>query len=95
MLAVLAMPGAVVLTRETSGIELLSAAWAIPVAVVLGLSALLLARGARGRIRWSLERAGGRGRARTGVILGVAGISIAFSCAIAVGFYELLLRLEH
>jgi len=95
VLAVLAMPGAVVLAREMAGIELLSAAWAVPVAVLLGISALLLARGARGRIRWSLERAGGRGRARAGVILGVAGICIALSCAIAVGFYQLLVRLEH
>jgi len=95
ILAVLAMPGAVVLARETAGIDLLTAAYAVPVAVLFGVAALLLARGARGRIRWSLERAGGRGRARAGVILGVAGICIALSCAIAVGVYELLLRLEH
>jgi hypothetical protein len=95
ILGVLAMPGAVVLTRETAGIDLLTAAWAVPVAALFGVSALLLARGARGRIRWSLERAGGSGRARAGVILGVAGICIALSSAIAVGFYELLVRLEH
>jgi len=95
ILAVLAMPGAVVLARETAGIDLLSAAYAVPVAVLFGIAALLLARGARGRIRWSLERAGGSGRARVGVILGVAGICIALSCAISVGVYELLLRLEH
>jgi len=95
ILAVLAMPGAVVLARETAGIDLLTAAYAVPVAVLFGVAALLLARGARGRFRWSLGRAGGRGRARAGVILGVAGICIALSCAIAVGVYELLLRLEH
>jgi hypothetical protein len=95
ILAVLAMPAAIVLARETAGIDLLTAAWAVPAAMAFGVAALLLARGARGRIRWSLERAGGRGRARAGVILGVAGICIALSCAIAVGFYELLVRLEH
>ncbi len=95
IVAVLAMPGAVVLARETAGIDLLQAAWAVPVAVLFGFAALLLARGARGRVRWSLERAGGSGRARAAVILGVAGICIALSCAIAVGFYELLGRLEH
>lgn len=95
ILAVLAMPAAVVLARETAGVDLLTAAWAIPVAVLFGVSALLLARGARGRVRWSLERAGGSARARVGVILGVAGICIALSSAIAVGVYELLVRLEH
>ncbi len=94
-LAVLVMPGAVVLARQTAGIELLSAAWGVPVAAFLGIAALLLARGARGRIRWSLERAGGGGRARAAVILGVAAICLALSSAIAVGVYELLLRLEH
>ena len=95
ILAVLAMPGAVVLARETAGVELLSAAWAVPIAALLGIAALLLARGARGRIRWSLERAGGSGRVRAALILGVAGICLALSSAIAVGVYELLLRLEH
>jgi len=95
ILAVLTLPGAVVLARQTAGIDLLSAAWAVPVAALLGIAALLLARGARGKIRWSLEQAGGRGRARAGVILGVAGICLALSSSIAVGVYELLLRLEH
>jgi hypothetical protein len=91
---VLAVPAAVALAREATGVHLLDAAWAIPPAAVCGTAALLFVRGARGRIRATLERAGGRGRARAGVILGVAAISVALSAAIAVGFYELLLRLE-
>ena len=59
-----------------------------------GLAALLFARGAGGRIRWTLEQAGGFGRIRLGRVLGVAGICVALSASIAVGFYELLLRLE-
>jgi hypothetical protein len=94
LVALLAVPAAVVLSRQTSGITLLDAAWAIPVAVGCGLAALLFARGARGRIRWTLENAGGTGRVRIALILGVAGISVALAAAIAVGFYELLLRLE-
>ena len=58
------------------------------------MAALLFVRGARGRIRSTLERAGGTGRIRLGRFLAVAGISIALSASIAVGFYELLLRLE-
>jgi len=75
-------------------VHLLDAAWAIPVAALCGIAALLLARGARGRIRRTLERAGGAGRSRLGRYLGVAGLCVALSASIAVGFYELLLRLE-
>jgi hypothetical protein len=92
--AVVAVPAAVVASRRTSGITLLDAAWAIPVAVLCGLAALLFVRGARGRIRLTLERSGGTGRIRLGRILGAAGICVALSASIAVGFYELLLRLE-
>jgi hypothetical protein len=92
--ALLAVPGGVVLARQTAGIGLLDAAWAIPVAVVCGVAALLFVRGARGRIRWTLERAGGGGRIRVGKLLAIAGICVALSASIAVGFYELLLRLE-
>jgi len=84
----------VVLSRQTAGVHLLDAAWAIPVAALCGIAALLLARGARGRIRKTLERAGGAGRSRLGRYLGVAGLCVALSASIAVGFYELLLRLE-
>jgi hypothetical protein len=91
---VAAVPAAVALSRQTTGIRLLDAVWAIPVAAVCGIAALLFARGAGGRIRRTLERAGGFGRIRLGRILGVAGICVALSASIAVGFYELLLRLE-
>jgi hypothetical protein len=94
LVAVLAVPAAVVASRRTSGIRLLDAAWAIPVSVICGLAALLFVRGARGRIRLTLERSGGAGRIRWGRILGGAGICVALSASIAVGFYELLLRLE-
>ena len=94
LVAVIAVPAAVVASRRTSGITLLDAAWAIPVAAICGLASLLFVRGARGRLRRTLERAGGTGRIRLGRILGVAGICVALSAAIAVGFYELLLRLE-
>ena len=92
--AVLAVPAAIVAARRTAGISLLDAAWAIPVAAVCGLAALLFSRGARGRIRSTLERAGGAGRIRVSRLLAVAGICLALSASIAVGFYELLLRLE-
>jgi hypothetical protein len=92
--ATVVVPAAVVLSRQTAGVRLVDAVWAVPVAAACGIAALLFARGAGGRIRWTLEQAGGLGRIRLGRVLGVAGICFALSGAIAVGFYELLLRLE-
>ncbi len=92
--ALVAVPAGVVASQQTSDLTLVDAAWTIPVAFGCGIGALLFIRGARGRIRRTLERAGGQGRIRAAWLLAVAGISIALSAAIAVGFYELLLRLE-
>jgi hypothetical protein len=93
-IAALAVPVGIVLARESTGVSLLTASWAVPIAAVCAVVALLLARGARTQIRVTLERAGGQGRTRAAVYLAIAGISFALSGAIAVGFYELLLRLE-
>lgn len=95
LVALVALPVAVYLTRRLPGTQLLDAAWAIPCAVAIGVAALLFARGAGGTIAWTLERAGGRMRIRTGRLLAIAGICVALSASIAVGFYELLVRLEN
>jgi predicted permease len=92
---VVAVPIAILLSRQTGKIHLLDAVWSIPVAMGLSLAALLFVRGARGRIRRTLERAGGGGRIRLTRWLAIAGICIALAASIAVGFYELLVRLEH
>ena len=92
---VLAVPVAVLISRQTGKIHLLDAVWAIPVGMGLSLAAIFFARGARGRIRRTLDRAGGSGRLRATRWLAGAGICIALSASISVGFYELLLRLEH
>ena len=94
LVATVAVPGAIIVARQTGRLVLLDAAWAIPVAALGGVVALLFARGARGRIRETLERAGGSGRIRTAKVLAIAGICFALSGSIAVGLYELLLRLE-
>jgi hypothetical protein len=94
LVAAAAVPAGVAAARQAAGVQLLDAVWSIPVAAACGVAALLFARGAGGRIRASLERAGGWSRIRAGRILGVAGICFALSASIAVGFYELLLRLE-
>ncbi len=94
ILAVAAVPAAVVLAGRTQGVGLLDAAWAIPVAFAAAVADLLFARGARGTLSLTLERSGGSRRIRTARVLAVVGLCIALAAAIAVGFYELLVRLE-
>jgi hypothetical protein len=89
------IPAAIELTRKIPGAVLLDAVWAIPVAAVAATVSLLFARGARGAIVRTLERAGGSVWIRLGRILAAAGICFTLSASIAVGLYELLLRLEH
>jgi hypothetical protein len=89
------IPVAIELTRKVPGAVLLDAVWGIPVAAVAAALSLLFARGARGAIVRTLERAGGTAWIRLGRILAVAGICCTLSASIAVGLYELLLRLEH
>jgi hypothetical protein len=95
LVAAAAIPVAIELTRKISGLALLDAVWAIPVAAIAATLSLLFARGARGAIARTLEPVGGAGCIRLGRILAVAGICITLSASIAVGLYELLLRLEH
>jgi hypothetical protein len=95
LLAAAVLPVAIELTRKIPGAALLDAVWAIPVAAVAATVALLFARGARGAIARTLEPVGGAACIRLGRILAVAGICLTLSASIAVGLYELLLRLEH
>ena len=89
------IPAAIELTRKVPGAVLLDAVWAIPVAALAATASLLFARGARGAILRTLGRVGGSAWIRLGRILAVAGICFTLSASIAVGLYELLLRLEH
>jgi hypothetical protein len=89
------IPAAIELTRKVPGAVLLDAVWAIPVAALAAIVSLLFARGARGAIVRTLERVGGSLWIRLGRILALAGICFTLSASIAVGLYELLLRLEH
>ena len=70
--------------------ELLHAGFAIPVAVLLGALAIGLARGALRLDDIRLGRAGGRRLARLGRALGVLGISLAATCAVALAVYGIL-----
>ena len=89
------IPAAIELTHRFPGAVLLDAVWAIPVAAATAIVSLLFARGARGEIARTLEPVGGAGWILLGRVLAVAGICVTLSASIAVGLYELLLRLEH
>jgi hypothetical protein len=91
IVGVLAIPVAVAYSRASTTFSLLDAAYAIPVAAIASTATLLVVRGTGGHVRFSLAPSRAVRIARW---LGVAGICITVSATIAVGFYELLLRLE-
>jgi hypothetical protein len=94
LLAVAALPAAIALAQVSARVKLVQAAAGAPVAALLGIAALVLARRARRRSERSLGRAGGMGAARAGRILGVLGLCLAASGAIAIGFYGLLVHYQ-
>jgi hypothetical protein len=94
LLAVAALPAAIAFAQLSPRIKLLQAAGGIPVAFVLGVAALWLARRASRRSERTLGRAGGEGSARAGRILGVLGLCLAVSGTIAVAFYALLVHYQ-
>lgn len=67
-----------------TGAVLLDAVWAIPVAAVAAVGALIFGRGSRGGSRLLLA-------AR---VLAITGICLALSSALAVGIYEFLVWKE-
>jgi hypothetical protein len=85
-----ALPAAIEASRRSREIDLLDAAWAIPVTLVLCLVAFVMARRARENLRWIRLRGGGTGVASTAVIIGALGVCLAVMAALSVGFYELV-----
>jgi hypothetical protein len=93
LLSVAAGPVGVAITHYAD-VELLAAAAAIPVGLVLGVVAVRLARGARRVTQRTIGRVGGRRTAGTGAFLGGAGVYVSLAAAVAVGVYELLKTLS-
>jgi hypothetical protein len=87
---VVALPLAVYLTRFSDSYDLLHAAFAIPVAALLGAVAIVLARRARALSSVSLAAGGRAAPATAGRILGVLGLCIAAAGLVALGVYGLL-----
>jgi hypothetical protein len=90
LLATATMPAAILATRWSDAYELLHAAAAIPVAALLGLLAILLARRARSRLAPTLGHPRGTRTARLGRLLGLLGFLLALTAAGSVAVYKVL-----
>jgi membrane protein implicated in regulation of membrane protease activity len=90
LLSLATLPAAVVAARESDDLTLVEAGVAVPVAAVLALIALWLARRGRRRADRTLDRVGGRGAAKMGKLLGGLGLYLAATAALALGVYALL-----
>ena len=76
--------------NESDDLTLVQAGLAVPIAAVLSLGAIWLARRARRRADRTLDRVGGRGAARAGKLLGGLGLYVSATAALALGVYALL-----
>jgi hypothetical protein len=94
VLAVSAIPAVVALAAYSAAVDLTYAAGAIPVAAVLGIVAIVLARSARRHSQVTLGRVGGTRLARVGSILGVLGLYLAVMASLSIGFFGLLLLFD-
>ena len=90
LLSLAAVPAGIVLARETRAVTLLNSSGSVVVAVLLGFSAIVLARRAREHVEITLGRAGGERAARLGRALGILGLLVGVTAALALGFYGLL-----
>jgi hypothetical protein len=90
-LALAAVPLGVVLAQYSTRITLVQAGFvAAPLGIALGAYALVLARRGRETVVRTLGRSGGEAAARTGRVLGSAGLCLSITAGLALGFYGLL-----
>ena len=76
--------------RQLDKVSLVQATIASCFSVLLGGGAVLLARRGLRTIERTLGRAGGEGSARVGRLLGVLGLCLGLTAAVALGVYGLL-----
>ncbi len=89
LLAVAVIPVAIVVTDVHGDLRLLHAGVAVPVAFVLGVAGIRLARKARTRLERTLGRAGGTVPARLGRVFSWIGVYFALIGAISLGVYAI------
>ncbi len=91
VIALATLPVAVEFARRSGRFALLDAAYAIPLAFLLGLVAVIMARRARENLRWLSLRDGGTAVASAAVVIGLIAVCLALTAALSIGFYELVL----
>ena len=89
LLGLAAIPAAAAVTEERGDLRLIHAGFAVPLAAVLAIAAIRLARRARRRLERTLGRAGGRRSARAGRVLGWFGLYVALIASISLGVYAI------
>ena len=89
------MPAAIEVAARSKRIGLLDAAYAVPVAFLLGLVALIMARRARRNLRWLQLREGGTSVASAAVLVGAVTVCLALAATLSVGFYGLVVLYQH
>jgi hypothetical protein len=94
LLAAATMPAAIVATRWSRDYELMDAGFAIPLAALLGLLAVALARRARSRLAPTLGHPRGTRTARLGRFLGLLGFLLALTGAGSLAVYWILSIVE-
>ena len=90
LLSLAALPAAIVATRWSEPYELIDSAAAIPAAVLLGIVAIVLARRARVRGQRTLAGVGATRTARAGRALGLTGLLLGITGAMAVAVFLIL-----
>jgi hypothetical protein len=95
LLATAAIPVAILVTEQREDLRLIHAGFAVPVAFVLGVAGIRVAKRARRRLERTLGRAGGVVPARLGRVLSWLGVYLALIGGIsllvyAIEYYELL-----
>lgn len=88
--SIAAIPAGTLLARESQRVTLVESSGSVVVAALLGWAAIVLARRAQDRLQITLGRAGGKGAARVGRLLGILGLLVAGTAALALGFWGLL-----
>src|SRR5262245_56210693 len=81
----LVLPAAVEASRRSTRVDLLDAAYGIPVAFFLGFVALVMARRAKENLRWLRLREGGTAVASVAVIVAAVTLCLAITAALSVG----------
>ena len=89
------MPAAIEVAARSKRIGLLDAAYAVPVAFLLGLVALIMARRARRNLRWLQLGEGGTAVASAAVLVAAVAVCLALAAALSVGFYGLIVLYQH